>query len=120
MAANTSNIWAGEQIGATPDGRKQGEPLSDAASPTYGRDTHCPTMTVNSLVKLDYTKVACASVVNQKFLSAMFRDGKRDRLQALSVGRIFISTGGSWRRPARGPRPSTPAVWQSRREQRSA
>ena len=73
MAANTSNIWAGEQIGATPDGRKQGEPLSDAASPTYGRDTHCPTMTVNSLVKLDYTKVACASVVNQKFLSDLIR-----------------------------------------------
>lgn len=104
MAANTSNIWAGEQIGATPDGRKQGEPLSDAASPTYGRDTHCPTMTVNSLVKLDYTKVACASVVNQKFLSDLIR-----------IRRSWILW---WRPPlpAQGPRPSTPAVWQSRRE----
>lgn len=83
MAANTNNIWAGQQIAATPDGREQGEPLSDAASPTYGRDVHGPTMTINSLTKPDYTKVACASVVNQKFMPGMFGDGKRERMLAL-------------------------------------
>ncbi len=83
MAANTSNIWAGKAIAATPDGRRAGEPLSDAASPTYGRDTRGATATVNSVTKPDYTRVACGTVINQKFSPAMFEDGKREKLLAL-------------------------------------
>lgn len=83
MAANISNIHAGAVINATPDGRKRGEPLSDAASPTYGRDTSGATGTVNSVTKPDYSKVACGTVVNQKFSPSMFRDGKRQKLLAL-------------------------------------
>lgn len=82
-AANISNIHAGKTINATPDGRKRGEPLSDAASPTYGRDTRGATATVNSLSKPDYTKVACGSVVNQKFSPSMFGKEKRQKLMAL-------------------------------------
>ncbi len=83
MAANTSNIWAGKIIAATPDGRRAGEPLSDAASPTYGRDTRGATATVNSVTKPDYTRVACGTVINQKFSPSMFEDGKRGKLLAL-------------------------------------
>ena len=83
MAANISNISAGEIIAATPDGRKEGEPLSDAASPTYGKDVHGATMTINSVTKPDYTKVACGTVVNQKFDPSMFSEGKRQKLLAL-------------------------------------
>ena len=83
MAANISNVYAGKIIAATPDGRKAGEPLSDAASPTYGRDTRGATMTVNSLTKPDYTKVACGTVVNQKFSPSVFEEGKRQKLLAL-------------------------------------
>ncbi|MBQ8341668.1 MAG: DUF3029 family protein [Clostridia bacterium] len=82
-AANISNIHAGRVINATPDGRLRGEPLSDAASPTYGRDTRGATSTVNSLSKPDYTKVACGSVVNQKFSPSMFTPEKRKKLMAL-------------------------------------
>lgn len=82
-AANTSNIAAGKIVNATPDGRKRGEPLSDAASPTYGRDTHGATSTLLSVSKPDYTKVACGSVVNQKFSPAMFTSEKRKKLMAL-------------------------------------
>ena len=82
-AANVSNIYAGRIINATPDGRLRGEPLSDAASPTYGRDTRGATSTFNSLCKPDYTKVACGSVVNQKFSPAMFTPEKRKKLMAL-------------------------------------
>ena len=83
MAANISNIHAGAIINATPDGRKRGEPLSDAASPTYGRDVKGATTTINSVTKLHYSKVACGSVVNQKFSPSMFEDGKRQKLLAL-------------------------------------
>lgn len=83
MAANISNIHAGEIIAATPDGRKEGEPLSDAASPTYGKDVHGATMTINSVTKPDYTKVACGTVINQKFSPSMFSEEKRKKLLAL-------------------------------------
>lgn len=83
MAANVANIYAGLVINATPDGRKAGEPLSDAASPTYGRDTGGATVTINSVTKPDYTKAACGTVVNQKFSPSMFEDGKREKLIAL-------------------------------------
>ncbi len=92
MAANTSNIWAGKGIGATPDGRLAQEPLSDAASPTYGRDTSGVTQTILSLSKPDYTRVACGTVVNQKFSPSMFEDGKRAKLAALI--RAYFARGG--------------------------
>ena len=92
MAANVSNIYAGHVIGATPDGRLAGEPLSDAASPTYGRDTRGATATVLSVTKPDYTKVACGTVINQKYSPSMFSDGKRDKLRALI--RVYFAKGG--------------------------
>lgn len=92
MAANTSNIWAGKNISATPDGRLATMPLSDAASPTYGRDTRGATSTVNSVCKPDYSKVACGTVVNQKFSPAMFKDDSRSKL--LSLIRVYFKKGG--------------------------
>jgi len=82
-AANINNISAGRIINATPDGRKRGEPLSDAASPTYGKDKRGATATINSVTKPDYTKVACGTVINQKFSPAMFKDEKRKKLMTL-------------------------------------
>lgn len=92
MAANTSNVYAGMNISATPDGRLQGEAISDAASPTYGKDTHGATFTVASLVKPDYTKVASGTVVNQKFSPDMFEDDKRRKLLALI--KVYLRKGG--------------------------
>ena len=82
-AANINNISSGRIINATPDGRKRGEPLSDAASPTYGKDKRGATATINSVTKPDYTKVACGTVINQKFSPAMFKDEKRKKLMTL-------------------------------------
>lgn len=92
MASNVNNIPAGKIIAATPDGRKQGEPLSDAASPTYGRDTNGVTSTLASVAKPDYTEVACGSVVNQKFSPSIFDDGTRGKL--LTLIRTYFKQGG--------------------------
>ncbi|MBR4865259.1 MAG: hypothetical protein IKU11_01115 [Clostridia bacterium] len=92
MAANTSNIWAGKIIAATPDGRREGEPLSDAASPTYGRDTRGATATLNSVAKPNYTLAACGTVVNQKFSPSMFEGEKLQKLLALV--RVYFKKGG--------------------------
>lgn len=92
MAANTNNIWVGKTISATPDGRKSGEPLSDAASPTYGKDVNGATQTVQSVTKPDYTKVASGTVVNQKFSPEMFQGEKRKKLLALL--KVYFKKGG--------------------------
>lgn len=92
MAANTSNIHAGRLIGATPDGRKAGQPLSDAASPSYGRDVNGPTAVVHSITRPDYTRVACGTVINQKFSPDMFQGDKRAKL--LRLIRVYFDKGG--------------------------
>ena len=92
MAANTNNIDAGKSTGATPDGRKAGEPLSDAASPTYGRDTHGPTVTLTSVSKPDYTKSIGGTVVNQKFSPSAFEGEHLDRL--VSLVKVYFKKGG--------------------------
>lgn len=91
-AANINNIGAGRIINATPDGRLRGEPLSDAASPTYGRDTRGATAVINSVSKPDYTKVACGSVINQKYSPSMFDAEKRKKLMALI--KTYFKNGG--------------------------
>ncbi|MBQ4065211.1 MAG: hypothetical protein IJD10_03845, partial [Clostridia bacterium] len=92
MAANTANIYAGAAIGATPDGRLAGAPLSDAASPTYGRDVRGFTATIHSLTRADYSCVACGSVVNQKFSPSAFSDENRPKL--LAALRVYFLKGG--------------------------
>jgi len=74
MAANTSNIPAGREVAATPDGRHAREPLSDAASPMRGADIDGPTSVLNSATKPDYTLVACGTVLNQKYTPDVFTD----------------------------------------------
>jgi len=55
-AGSTSNISAnvplGSKIGATPDGRRAGEPIAEGVSAMHGTDTHGPTTVLNSVSKL--------------------------------------------------------------------
>ena len=93
IAANVQSISAGREVGATPDGRSAREPLSDAASPTYGRDKKGPTAALLSVSKPDYTRVACGTVLNQKYTPDMFRTQEmRDRLRAMI--RVYFDRGG--------------------------
>lgn len=93
IASNISNIGAGAGCGATPDGRRAREPQSDAASPTYGRDKRGPTCTVKSISKPDYSRVACGTVLNQKFSPNMFRGTKNIKRLAALV-RVYFKRGG--------------------------
>lgn len=93
MASNINNIPAGMEVAATADGRKCGEPLSDAASPMHGMDKKGPTATVLSTTKPDYTKAACGTVLNQKYSPSVFKDDeKRAKLAALI--RVYFARGG--------------------------
>jgi len=68
------HVPLGEKTGATPDGRRAGEPLADSSGPAQGRDRKGPTAVLRSVSKLPLHLAATCAVVNLKFGRKSFGD----------------------------------------------
>ncbi len=73
MLPTTSHVYFGSVVGATPDGRHAGMPLSEGISPFQGMDRKGPTAVLNSAAKIDHLKTG-GTLLNQKFTPDFFKD----------------------------------------------
>lgn len=65
LLPTTVHIYFGKVVGATPDGRKAGEPLSEGVSPVQGADRKGPTAVIKSVAKIDHVRTG-GTLLNQK------------------------------------------------------
>jgi pyruvate-formate lyase len=97
MIAREGLAWhyfGGLGVGALPNGRKAFEPLNDGSvSPMRGADKNGPTAVLRSVIKAG-SKESHASVLNQKFSTAILRSNENvDKLVAYT--NAFMQNGGS-------------------------
>ncbi len=66
LLPTTVHVYFGSVIGATPDGRKAGLPLSEGISPVQGADRYGPTAVLKSAAKMDHARTG-GTLLNMKF-----------------------------------------------------
>jgi len=75
LLPTTVHIYFGKMTGATPDGRRAGEPLSEGVSPVQGADRLGPTAVIKSVAKIDHLRTG-GTLLNQKFTPQLLADEK--------------------------------------------
>jgi formate C-acetyltransferase len=73
LLPTTVHIYFGKVVGATPGGRKAGEPLSEGVSPVQGADRSGPTAVIKSVSKIDHFRTG-GTLLNQKFAPDLLTD----------------------------------------------
>jgi len=75
---------AGQNVGATPDGRRAGSPIADSIGPMQGRDTHGPTAMLRSISKLPLHKAVGTPILNIRFAKDLFNSPEgREKFKSL-------------------------------------
>jgi pyruvate formate-lyase/glycerol dehydratase family glycyl radical enzyme len=89
----TTHVIFGMMTGASPDGRKAGEPLADGISPVQQLDKNGPTATLKSVACIDQKKFSNGTLLNMKFHpTALSNESGKTKLIALI--KTYFSLGG--------------------------
>jgi len=73
LLPTTVHIYFGRVTGATADGRKASQPLSEGISPVQGADRNGPTAVIKSASKMDHVRTG-GTLLNQKFTPSLLED----------------------------------------------
>jgi formate C-acetyltransferase len=92
MLSTTCHVYFGTRVGATPDGRHAGLPISDGTSPAHGADRCGPTAVCRSLGKMDQVQSG-GTLLNQRFLPQVL-EGDAGIRQLAALVRTYFRMGG--------------------------
>jgi pyruvate formate-lyase/glycerol dehydratase family glycyl radical enzyme len=92
LLPTTVHIYFGRVTGATPDGRRAAEPLSEGISPVQGADRKGPTAVLRSVAKMDHVRTG-GTLLNQKFTPQILADEAGLR-GLVSLIRSYFGLGG--------------------------
>jgi len=73
LLPTTCHVYFGSVLGATPDGRRAGTPVSEGISPVQGADRRGPTAVLRSVAKMDHVRTG-GTLLNQKFAPRLLAD----------------------------------------------
>jgi len=87
------HVLEGLFLGATPDGRNAGEPVSNSFSPANGSERSGPTAMLRSMAKIDQTLISNGCALNMKLMPKLLSNDERlDKVIALIKG--YFAMGG--------------------------
>ena len=92
MLPTTCHVYFGSVIGATPDGRFAGEPVSEGISPGKGADRIGPTGVLKSASKMDHVRTG-GTLLNQKFTPALL-EGEEGLTNLAGLVRTYFKLDG--------------------------
>ncbi len=82
LLPTTVHVYFGSVVGASANGRKGGEPLSEGISPSQGADVRGPTAVLKSAARIDHARTG-GTLLNMKFSPATLDGSGIDRLASL-------------------------------------
>jgi len=82
LLPTTVHIYFGSVVGATPDGRNAGMPVSEGISPSQGADHEGPTAVMKSAAKIDHARTG-GTLLNMKFTPSTLQGEGLNRLADL-------------------------------------
>ncbi len=87
------HVLEGALLGATPDGRRSGEPISNSLSPSNGVERNGPTGVLNSVSRHDGGLISNGYALNVKLLPSLLQTAeRRDKFGAMLRG--YFDQGG--------------------------
>ena len=87
------HILEGMFLGATPNGRLAGEPVSNSFSPCNCAETNGPTAVMRSVAKIDHTLISNGCALNMRWLPSLF-DSEAGIAAMVALVRSYFALGG--------------------------